>query len=323
MSIVLTENAKIVASKQFWALAKQNTIDIEAFETAFRDELKQLGLDTCIDWNAGKLDDNHWYEARYAANQYPDSWAAKALTKFYYVCGGKYSTGKCVGETSEQKKQKSDHEANLKLFQSEESKEFISDAIISALTAMSEYTIMQISKFGTYLPKNTTIQIFSDADSYKSSPTGSKLSNYAITKALIKEFDRNKQLDTKVFYMCFLCNFTIEVPEQMGIDYVQVWTPKWEEAISSLDKTFLQILTDYGVKNVESYTRAIETHLPDAGVAALSTGMPIPALTNNTVLYGYKKFNATCHQFLVIGWPVSLLANKDEREAYLAQVKKA
>lgn len=323
MGIVLTENAKIAASKQFWALAKQNTIDIEAFETAFRDELKQLGLDICIDWNAGKLYDNRWFEARYAANQYPDSWAAKALTKFYYVCGGKYSTGKCVGETSEQKKQKSDHEINLKVFQSKESKDFISKAIMSGLAAMSEYTIIQMSKFGTYLPENTTVQVFSDEDFFKSNSFDTRLSNHDFMKEIIKELDRNKQLDTKVLYMGFLCNFTIEVPKQMGIDYVQVWTTKLHELKKSIGTTLIQILADHGIRSVGNYIKAVEKCLPDIGVAIATTGEPIPELNSNTVLYGYKKFNMTCHQFLVIGWPISLLADKDKQEAYLAQVKKA
>lgn len=81
----LTEDVdKVAASKKFWAAAKNNQIDEESFHTAFDTELAELGLDV---FNTdGTFKDRNIYgkivEVREAN---PDSWAAKALAKLWYL----------------------------------------------------------------------------------------------------------------------------------------------------------------------------------------------------------------------------------------------
>lgn len=73
------------ASKRFWAAAKNNEIDEEAFHAAFDAELDTLGLMDIFN-DSGKLKSRGVYEQIKAAKEAnPDSWAIKALNKLWVL----------------------------------------------------------------------------------------------------------------------------------------------------------------------------------------------------------------------------------------------
>ncbi len=79
----INEDIDPIASRKFWAAAKNGKIDEEAFHTAFDADLAELGL-TDVFTEDGRLTGKDVYgkiKATKEAN--PDSWAVKALSKLW------------------------------------------------------------------------------------------------------------------------------------------------------------------------------------------------------------------------------------------------
>ena len=142
VSEVINEDAKVDASKKFWAAAKYNEMDEDAFHAAFDDELKELGLMDVFTEEGAFVDRNIYGRIKAAKEANPDSWAVKALGRLWAL---RYKDGinkfKCELATMERatkeaekreaeeraEKKKQDQERRIALAQ--EYKEFLPQAL--------------------------------------------------------------------------------------------------------------------------------------------------------------------------------------------------
>ena len=79
----LNEAIDPAASKKFWAAAKANKIDAEAFHTAYDDELKELGLMDVFTAEGAFTNKGIYGRIKAAKEANPDSWAVKALSRLW------------------------------------------------------------------------------------------------------------------------------------------------------------------------------------------------------------------------------------------------
>jgi hypothetical protein len=111
----LTEATDIEASKRFWAAAKNDQIDEVSFHAAFDDELKELGLLDMFDAR-GVLANNYGRILR-AQEANPDSWAVRALYKFWklrYSYGVKSASDIAAEKIAAEEKRKQEEKSKAK-----------------------------------------------------------------------------------------------------------------------------------------------------------------------------------------------------------------
>ena len=105
----LNEAIDPAASKKFWAAAKANKIDAEAFHTAYDDELKELGLMDVFTAEGAFTNKGIYGRIKAAKEANPDSWAVKALSRLWalrYVDNVKFPSELAADKAAEEEAQR-------------------------------------------------------------------------------------------------------------------------------------------------------------------------------------------------------------------------
>ena len=128
----LNEATDPAASKKFWAAAKTNKIDADAFHAAYDDELKELGLMDVFTAEGAFTNKGIYGRIKAAKEANPDSWAVKALSRLWalrYVDNAKFpceleADKAAAAEAQRRAEQKRQEEEAAKLAKQEKIKEY-------------------------------------------------------------------------------------------------------------------------------------------------------------------------------------------------------
>lgn len=121
----INEATDEVASKKFWAAAKNKQIDEVSFHAAYDEELTELGLTDIFNTDGTFINKGVYGKIKAAKDANPDSWAVKALSKLWalrYVDNVlfKAEEDKAAAEAAEREKRAAEEKAEKERLAKEE-----------------------------------------------------------------------------------------------------------------------------------------------------------------------------------------------------------